>query len=546
MPELLIKLAEKGSLKKFQACLAERSHPPEVLEEAMRYALVFPQAKKVALLLEAGTDPLARNREDAQFLTHAVVGGNPELVERMLALGCDPNHRATTGRTPLHNAAYGGKAAAIGILLKAGADPKVTDNQGWTPLLDALRNRNGCEAALLLIEADADPEARSPGEQRTALMLAALGKQEPCARRLIERGADLEATDFIGCRPLMHAAMQGGAAMVRLLLEAGADPQARDHQGRTAFRWASPLQPEIGQILLRATRISPEERLHNLVEAAAKSHVESVRELLAQGAPVQAAAEGGESALIAAVGARDSALLPLLLEQEKARVDYRSGGVLITALMSAVGRQRPEARDLLLDAGADPEITDHHGGTAAHIAARRADLDSLQQLQARGARLDVLDRAGQSLLHHACTPESSLIADAEIVGVIDWLLAQGAAVDCLDRNGCTPLMRSADQARAAIAAHLIARGAEVNRRDFRGDTALSRAVGVGADFGYNDRYIKPRSCKQDRVYPLIEVLIDAGADPRLFGSLGDPVQGAKLWRCPQAHRRLKACNSGSS
>jgi hypothetical protein len=92
---------------------------------------------------------------------------------------------------------------------------------------------------------DAEKNARSQGpsegqsdEDLTVLMRKAREGNLPWVLDLIERGADLEATDNLGCTALMHAAYAGHLEVVQALLEAGADPNRGSRKGNTALMMA--------------------------------------------------------------------------------------------------------------------------------------------------------------------------------------------------------------------------------------------------------------------------------------------------------------------
>lgn len=83
---------------------------------------------------------------------------------------------------------------------------------------------------------------------------AAIGKDKPAlnrqlmdavsrgdfdqAQKLIDKGADANARDWLGRTPLIAAARSGDADVVRLLLRQGADVNAANGEGRTALHYA--------------------------------------------------------------------------------------------------------------------------------------------------------------------------------------------------------------------------------------------------------------------------------------------------------------------
>jgi hypothetical protein len=75
-------------------------------------------------------------------------------------------------------------------------------------------------------------------EDMTILMRRAREGNVAWVRDLIERGADLEATDGFGCTALAHAANAGHLEVVQALLEAGADPNHASRKGNTPLMMA--------------------------------------------------------------------------------------------------------------------------------------------------------------------------------------------------------------------------------------------------------------------------------------------------------------------
>jgi uncharacterized protein len=131
-----------------------------------------------------------------ELLFVAIRSGDLTSLETLLAehpgLGVAPLGGRHSTRTPLHVAA---------------------DWPGYFP--------NGPQVVRLLIEAGADPNARSPGDE-TPLHWAASSDDADVADALIEGGADVNAPDGSIGTPLANAVGYGCWNVARLLVDRGA------------------------------------------------------------------------------------------------------------------------------------------------------------------------------------------------------------------------------------------------------------------------------------------------------------------------------------
>lgn len=511
-----------------------QAHSAPELFTAIRVALLWDQPEKVRLLLDAGADPLETNEDNDQLLMHASIGGNPCLVRLMLSLGCDPRHVNVHGRTPLHEAARSGKVEAIGVLMDAGADPDVRDTWKRTPLSEALSN-NHPEAAKELILRGASPSGRTSKQQQTILMLAASTGCSDIVRLLLEEGTDLEERDAGGCTALMYAARSGHHHIVKMLVDAGADVHATDHCGRDAFHWTSSLSPESGSLLLERSALSPGKATRALLKAALDGHLAIMEALLGEKALIQPVKEGGESALEKAVFSRSPDALKMLLGHPSVKVDYRSGNLLRTALITASRTGDVEKVRALLEKGADPGIADIYGRNAMQYAASFANKNVMILLEKHGADLSPRDRQERTLLHLAIDDTESGSRVESRSDTVRWLLDRKMNPNARDVSGITPLMLAAFRAYSEIVHLLIQSGADVNVMDNDGRTALYHAASHGTDYGFNDRYARPRSKKFDKAEPVMRALLESGADPGLSGTL----VAAEAWRWKGAAALLR-------
>src|SRR5690606_29917239 len=101
------------------------------------------------------------------------------------------------------------------------------------PLVDAA-GRDDPAAAVALLDDGADPGTTRP-DGTTALHWAVYHDPVDLASRLRAAGADPNAPNGFGSRPLFEAAAVGNPAMIGLLLDAGADVEAGNADGQTAL-----------------------------------------------------------------------------------------------------------------------------------------------------------------------------------------------------------------------------------------------------------------------------------------------------------------------
>lgn len=162
--------------------------------------------------------------------------GNLAGIQQMIDSGYNiAKVRGMDGFTPLHHACNRGHAAIVSELLRAHLPMlQVQTSSGDTPLHLSVYSGN-----LLLVE------------------------------QLIDRGADLNATNNYGETPLFYAARKSMPAFVRLLLQRGANAQNKDRFGDIAEDHADDLHTKkafnchsLVEYDQRGPRIAHEELLH--------------------------------------------------------------------------------------------------------------------------------------------------------------------------------------------------------------------------------------------------------------------------------------------
>lgn len=414
------------------------------------------QTEMVTLLADQGADLDRADAAARTALTAALVEGHDEvegvLQSRGAAQGAD--------RAALLRAAGRGDLEGVRGLLAEGVVRTVRDEQGSTPLmLAAARGWRQTVEALLGADGGVDL-ANASGD--TALMLAAAAGRETVVEALFAADAEIDLRNNRGRTALLQAAAAGKGRVVDLLAGHGADPA------------------------LAADGTTP------LVEASRHGPVEAVRALLEAGADVDQRAGFGTSALMAAILSGQEGIVELL-EAEGATAGGDEGRLFRcvrmgdeqglraldlakvdlegrdergrTALLEAADRGQAAVVDLLLAAGASPEVRALDGATALRLAAASGSRPALARLVEATERDEKTDTA--ALLAAA---ERGLAAAAGLL-----VEKTDARIDGLG-SGRVPLVVAAVRGHLEVVATLLDLGADRDRRAANGLTALAGAL----------------------------------------------------------------------
>ena len=131
----------------------------------------------------------------------------------------------------IHAAAYWGLDKILRFLPPGTLDLDSQDTFGKTALLSATQHGHK-STVLALLELGADIETKNDKYVYTPLYRAVIDKNEPMARLLLEKGANVEARDHIRGTILCQAVLNHDERIVRLLLEHGADIEGRSEEPR--------------------------------------------------------------------------------------------------------------------------------------------------------------------------------------------------------------------------------------------------------------------------------------------------------------------------
>jgi uncharacterized protein len=347
----------------------------------------------------------------------------------------------------------------------------------------------------------APPSASDRVPLDSALRDAAWANDVPTARRLVARGADVDAQDETKQSAYLIATSEGYLDLLELALASGADVDAKDSWNGTG--------------LIRAA-----ERGHHLVVGRLlragidKDHVnrigyQAVHEAVWFGA--DAAAELATVQVLVAGGVElerpsvTEGLTPLEMARERgyptlervlgAAEGHRPSSDPDAALLTAAGAGDADAVALALRDGARLEARDASGRTALLLASAGDHVEAARVLVALGADPDALD--DQHDTPWLVTGVTGSVA------MLEALLPASPDLGVVNRFGGVSVIPASERGHVEYVRRVVTTGIDVNHVNSLGWTALLEAVLLG-DGG-------------SRHQEIVRVLLGAGAD----ASIGD-------------------------
>ena len=412
---------------------------------ALHWAVHWDEQETAELLIRAGADVNASNDYEVTPLWLACANANGAMVERLLAAGADGRATLASGETALMACARTGSVDAVEALLNRGVDVDAREgSESQTALMWATAQRHPAVVRLLL-EHGADPSARS--RIRREVISRRLQSDLRYGERSRSLGSDAEETDVGGFTPLLFAARVGDVESARLLLAAGAD--------------VNDTGPDGASVLVVATH---------------SGHRALAQFLLDQGANPNAAIVG-YTALHAAVLQGDPEIVAALLHHSaspnaqitQATRVARNGQVLFlgehllgaTPFALAAKFTEVEIMRVLLDAGADAALPLKNGWTPVSLAA------------GAGWRYGTWDRRDRALIRLAAA-QRELYDERATLEAVKVAVEAGTDVNAVDEDGNTALHHVVDKGFPNVVAFLTESGANVNAKNRRGQTPLTR------------------------------------------------------------------------
>ncbi|WP_173862896.1 MULTISPECIES: ankyrin repeat domain-containing protein, partial [unclassified Wolbachia] len=199
----------------------------------------------------------------------AVERGDIDAVNRLISEGADVKVENDKGETPLHIAAVWGHKEVVEALLDKGANVNAEDEEGNTPLV-----------------LTTDEEIKTLLQSTAKLLEVAKSGNIQEVNSLISEGAKVNVKDQDNKTPLHWAAEKGHKEVVEALLDKGANVDAEDENGDTPLDLAT--TQDIRTLL---------QNTDELLKAAGRGDIDTVNDLINQGASVNATDQDGKTPL---------------------------------------------------------------------------------------------------------------------------------------------------------------------------------------------------------------------------------------------------------
>ncbi|XP_031817709.1 ankyrin repeat domain-containing protein 42 isoform X3 [Sarcophilus harrisii] len=264
------------------------------------------------------------------------------------------NSRKKIHFVSIHDAVKAGDVKQLAEIVESGININEVDVlHKFTPLQWAAHS-GSLECLHWLLWHGADIKSVTPGGW-TAAHIAAIRGQDACMQALIMNGADLSTQDDRGCTPTHLAATHGHSYTLQIMLRSGVDPNVSDKCDWKPVHYAS-FHGRLGclQLLVKwGATLEDADQNGNLPDLAFPGH---------------AAAYKG-----------DLEMLKKLVENGTININEHDDNE-STLLHRAAGQGHIECLQWLIERGADVNITNKDGETAADTAKKFAHLSAVSLL----------------------------------------------------------------------------------------------------------------------------------------------------------------------
>ena len=459
------------------------------LEPALVAAVKTGDTAAVRTLLNSKAEINATEADGTSALHWAVRAGDLSTTELLIRAGARVDTANRYGVTPLSLAARTGRGDLIGLLLDSRANIKTAEAglpEGQTLVMLAAQ-AGSVDAVKRLVTAGSNVNALETRTGTTALVWAASSNRADAVRALAEAGADLniqskvtnyphtqngvllsgveDGVSYVGQTVLarggwsavMFAAREGATDATRALADAGANLNLLDPEGTSALviaiingHW------DTASVLIDKGADLNLADIKGMTPLYAAIDMHTLGDTFGRPYPAPPVIEGSIPIvkMLLAKGANPNARLkgPILKRVYDAGDGRLGEGA--TPLMRAARKCDVAVMTLLLDAGADPKLTQKSGNNVLMLAAgavssggdesqhvsEQQALAAIKIGVAAGIDVNETNATGDTVMHAAATTGGGLRS------VIQFLADSGARLDIKNKGERTPL-EAAERAR---------------------------------------------------------------------------------------------------
>ena len=489
--------SDLGHVAISETLLVEYNNDPNVQNKAGWSALMFASRsghlQVVKLLLKENADPNVQNLKGSTALIFASRNGYHKVVKILLKNGADPNIHAIDGLTALIIASINSHLQVVTLLLKACADPNICNEEGWTALIVA-SIKGHLQLTELLLKEKVDPNDCND-DGWTALMFASQNAHLQIGELLLKENADPNICNIDGWTALMFASQNGHLQLAELLLKKNANPNVHDNDGFTALMIGCQKgRLSITELLLKSKADSnahDNEGWTPLMFASQNDHLKIVELLLKENADPNLRNNDGWTALMFACQNGCQHIAELLLKKNADPNVFSNTEW--TPLLLASKNGHSNVVVMLLQHKANPSVGIRKHLDSFTIATVKGNTGIVNTfLNHSEIRFESLSMGWYYACHFGHVPIITLLsqridiisdqtdlivscAEGDLGTVIDQLMSGKITPDVQFIHGITPLMLSSSCGHTDIVETLIQSGANVNKTDEFGHTALDYA-----------------------------------------------------------------------